>query len=474
MRMRKSHLKKALFVTCFFFSTLLPWNNAQAKEELSLTEAVAWGLGRSPSLVELKESAETAKRQMEKVKADLNWRADLSGQVSTGNKSGGQTGQQREQTQAGVDIEGSRSYLWGMSIKPSISLKTNLSAPQKDDPKTVFSLNINQRLYPQIATPKEKEFYSAHKSWEKAETNLKWQMEGKKIDWLEGYLNLLRQEEKMKVARERFLLAQEELENTIKRRQIGESGEQQELAAEINLKKAEYALKQAVNNLAEGEEEWRLMLGLPAGKRVTLVEEDPYFSGLQNELEDLSLDWDDSQSLMAMVIENHQQIILYQLDREKTLQELKWQEEGRKPEITTGAGYEYPDQLWSLSLNLTYNLWDGGRREIEDQERQASLEALDRKYDDLVEDLRLQLTQLLNRHSLAELREEEEELQLKKALLEKEVFQKQQEAGLLSRKDWDEKHLEYVGAEINRKDARDKVFISKLRILHFIGMILIP
>jgi hypothetical protein len=470
--MKKIKVNKLICFSLFCCLLFLSTANVHAEEEITLEEAIAWGLDQSYSLSEYKDHLEQIERKLTKIKASLNWQADLTGNLAADNQGGSpvMVTPEQESAELEVGLQGSKVYLWGMSIGPKLSLKKKLSG-EKTDPETEFSFNLTQKLYPWAPSTEKQEYYTTLHSLKKAQDNLEWQVESKKIDWLEGYFNLLHLQEQVKVAEEQYRLVKNDFNLALQREKIGEAGKQQVLAEQVKLKQAEYNLKQVKNSFIEEEAKWYLELGLPAGKKVQLQEENIYFQQIKEELETFVTDWNDADQLMMMVTQNHYQLAANQLDQEELRQKWEWKRVERKPEVTTGGTYNYPDQQWKLNLNVNYKFLDGGAKKLEDQDYQAQLSSLEREHENLIGSLEIQLKKLLSQVELADLQVEEKDIQYQKAFLEKEVYRKQLEEGLITEKDWEEKSLAYKTAEINIKNARNKVFLSRLRVLHFIGMI---
>ena len=135
---------------------------------------------------------------------------------------------------------------------------------------------------------------------------------------------------------------------------------------EASLKQAEYQLKQARNTLAAAEREWQLALGLPATSKVNLVPENPYFQQIKEELAKLAFDWEDDEWLMKVLSANHYQLAAHRRDQQQVREEWEWKQAERKPEITAGGTYNYPEHKWQINLNLNYKLWDGGKKRLEE------------------------------------------------------------------------------------------------------------
>lgn len=472
-RKKMNHLFLLVLLGCCFLPS---GSRLQATEEMTSTvkeitleQAVAWGFDHSPALSDLNDQIAQIRRQLAMLEAGLNWQAAVVGNLDTGNLGSGPLQTGREQAEVEVGVQGSKTYLSGLSLSPKLSLKKELTA--EEEPAAGFTFNLTQKLYPWSPSTEEQEYYKLLNTLEKAEQNFKWQAETEKINWLEGYLNLLRLQEKVEVAEEEYCLANEEFNLTLQRQAIGEAGKQQILAGQAALKQAEYHLKQARNNFLAAEKEWSLGLGVPTTSKVKLVEDNIYFQRIKKELATLALDWEDDERLMAEVTANHYQPAAHRLDQEQVKQEWEWKQAEKKPEITTGGTYNYPEKEWQINLKLNYKLWDGGRQKLENEEHQALLRSLERDYRYLTDNLHSQLLKLLNQVELAKLNLEAVIFQGEKAALEEEVYQEQLTAGLITEQEWARKAVEYKNVMISRKEAEDRVFLAQLRVLQFVGLI---
>ncbi len=441
----------------------------QTVREFSLEEAIAWGFEHSPTLADLKDQVAKLQRQLVMLETGLDWQIDVVGSLDTGNLGGSSLSTKQEEAGVEVGLQGRRSFRSGLSLSPQLSLKKDLTT--EEEPAVGFSFNITQKLFPWAPSATEQEYYRTLNSLEKAEENYKWQAETEKINWLEGYLNILRLQEKVAVAEEEYRLASEEYAQTLQRQAIGEAGPAQILAQKNALKQAEYQLKQAKNNFQAAEREWQLALGLPGTSKVNLVPENPYFQQIKEELANLALDWTDEEWLLATLYANHYQLAAHRREQEQAKVEWEWKQAERKPEITTGGTYNYPEQKWQINLNLNYKLWDGGKKKLEEEEYQALLRSLERDYQYLTESLHSQLQKLLHQLELAQLNLEAVTFLEEKAALEAEAYREQLAAGLITEQEWARKELAGQNAKISRQEAEDRLFLAKLRVLRLVGLI---
>jgi outer membrane protein TolC len=447
-----------------------PGKGLWAAEKSGLEAAVVWGLTHSPTLLSLEEEVEQIRRQLAKIETGLNWQAGLTGGISASGTDGAEAPAlgRSDGKQAEVGIQGNKYFRTGLSLEPKITLKKQFSSTEEAE--VAFTFRLVQQLYPWVPSSAEQEHYKTLNRLKKAEDNFNWQVTTSKIDWLEGYLNLLRLYEQLLVAETEYKIVADELSLTQVRQEIGEAGKQQILAAQVSLKQAEYRHKQTLNRFAEAKRQWFLALGLPTDYPIVFEEKSSYFRELQAEVDALKLTAD-RQELFSQAEAVHYQVAAKRIDRAQLEQEWKWKQKDYQPEVTTGGTYDAQSKSWTLNLNLTYQFWDGGARRLETEEYEARRKALDREEESVRANLNNQLQALLGTVELAELQLEEKKLAYEKVNNEVEVYRLKLEAGYLTEKDWTLKELERKTAELGCKSAEDQVFISKLRVLQMVGLI---
>jgi len=256
-RIRKNNSFFILFLI-IFTSFIFSGENIQAKK-ISLEEALNWGIENNSSIKEIKDSIETIERSLNLIDTEYGFKTTISANPIIA----GDFEEQTDDNSNGVD-EGDTSF--GSISSPKISLKTTKLFPNgiilqseiflkeedlfdleklSEGPDSAFRAAKN--LYPVLPIKSEQEKYLASNNLLKARENLTWQQEYKKIEFLESYFNLIRLQEKLSLAKINFQYAQEDLSKILKKIEIGEAGERQEIEAKIALKKAEIDFLQAQN-----------------------------------------------------------------------------------------------------------------------------------------------------------------------------------------------------------------------------------
>lgn len=478
-RIRKNDSFFILFLiilTNFIFTG----ENVQAKE-ISLEEALSWGIEHNSSIKEMKNSIETIERSLNLIDTEYG----LKSKISANPIIAGGFEEQTNDNSNGVD-EGDTSF--GSISSPKITLKTTKLFPNgiilqseislreedwfdleklSEGPDSIFS--ATKSLYPVLPIKSEQEKYLASNNLLKARENLTWQQESKKIEFLESYFNLLRLQERLSLTKTNFQYAKEDLDKILRKIEIGEAGERQEIEARIALKKAEINYLQAQNTFLQQKNRWYLNLNLPEETEVPLVEDSPFLEEIIKWAGSLELNLK-KEELIELAVDNYYGIRNILLDQDSSQKEAEWNLAKNKPQVDLFGAYSAQDNSWGIGIELSYDISDGGKQKIEDEGYQAKLENLKDDYLQIVSELKLELYDLINQQEINNLNLEEKLMSWEKAKLEDESYQIQLKQGLISDSEFQYKMLGWQESEINLKSAKDEILINKLSIAHFLGI----
>ncbi len=450
-------------------------------EEISLEEALNWGIENNSSIKEIKVSIENIERSLDLIDTEYGFKTKLSANPIIA----GGFEKQTDDNSNGTD-EGDTTF--GSSTSPKISMKTTklfsnglflqseISIKEEDlfdlkklseGPDSVFSATKN--LYPAVPITTEQEKYLTSNNLLKARENLTWQQESKKIEFLESYLNLLRLQERLSLAKTNFQYAQDDLDKILKKIEIGEAGERQEIEAKIVLKKAEIDFLQAQNTFLQQKNRWYLNLGLPEETEVLLVENSTFLKEILKWADSLEFNLKEEE-LIELAVDNYYRIRNILLDQDSAQKEAEWNLTKNKPQVDLFGAYNGKDNSWGIGIELSYDISDGGKQKIEDEGYQAKIENLKDDYLQIVSELKLELSDLINQQEINSLSLEEKLMSWEKAKLEKESYQIQLQQGLISDSEFQYRMLNWQEAEIDLKSVKDDILINKLRIAHFLGI----
>lgn len=226
---------------------------------------------------------------------------------------------------------------------------------------------------------------------------------------------------------------------------------------------------QAQNTFLQQKNRWYLNLGLPEETEVLLVENSTFLKEI--------LEWADSlefnlkeEELIELAVDNYYRIRNILLDQDSAQKEAEWNLTKNKPQVDLFGAYNGKDNSWGIGIELSYDIFDGGKQKIEDEGYQAKIENLKDDYLQIVSELKLELSDLINQQEINSLSLEEKLMSWEKAKLEEESYQIQLQQGLISDSEFQYRMLNWQEAEIDLKSVKDDILINKLRIAHFLGI----
>jgi len=447
--------------------------NVQAKE-ISLEEALNWGIENNSSIKEIKDSIETIERSLNLIDTEYGFKTKISANPIIA----GGFEEQTDDNSNGIDEgDGPEISLKTTKLFPNgIFLQSEISIKEEDmidleklleGPTSTFS--ATKSLYPVFPIKSEQEKYLTSNDLLKAKENLTWQQEYKKIEFLESYFNLLRLQERLFLAKTNFQYAQDDLGKILRKIEIGEAGGRQEIEAKIALKKAEINFLQAQNTFLQQKNRWYLNLGLPEETEVPLVEDLPFLEEITKWAESLEFNLKEEE-LMELAVDNYYKIKNNLLDQDSAQKEAEWNLTKNKPQVDLFGAYSSKDNVWGIGIELNYDIFDGGKQKIEDEGYQAKLENSRDDYLQIVSELKLELSDLINQQEINNLNLEEKLMSREKAKLEEESYRIQLQQGLISDSEFQYKTLDWQESEIDFKSAKEGILINKLRIAHFLGI----
>jgi len=450
-------------------------------EEISLKEALNWGIENNSSIKEIKDNIETIERSLNLIDTEYGFKTKISAnpiiaggfeEQTDDNSNGIVEEDTSSESSSGpkITLKTTKLFPNGIFLQSEISIKEeDLFDLEKlsEGPDSIFSATKN--LYPILPITPEQEKYFTFNNLRKARENLIWQQESKKIEFLESYLNLLRLQERLSLAKTNFQYAQDDLDKILKKIEIGEAGERQEIEAKITLKKAEIDFLQAQNTFLQQKNRWYLNLGLPEETEVLLVEDSPFLKEIVKWADSLEFNLKEEE-LIELAVDNYYRIRNILLDQDSAQKEAEWNLTKNKPQVDLFGAYNGKDNSWGIGIELSYDISDGGKQKIEDEGYQAKIENLKDDYLQIVSELKLELSDLINQQQINSLSLEEKLMSWEKAKLEEESYQIQLQQGLISDSEFQYRMLNWQEAEIDLKSVKDDILINKLRIAHFLGI----
>jgi hypothetical protein len=470
--------KNSLFFILFliiFISFIFIGTNVQAKE-ISLEEALNWGMENNSSIKEIKDSIESTERNLNLIDTNYGFKTKISANPIIAGGSliipddESNSSENNSTTSPKISVKTTKLFSNGLLLQSDISMKEeDLFDLEKLSKGPNSTISVTKNLYPVVPITTERDKYLASNNLLKIRTNLTWQQEYKKIEFLESYLNLLRLQEKLSLAEINFQYAQDDLNKILKKIEIGEAGERQKIEVQIALKKAEINFMQAQNTFSQQKNVWYLNLNLPGDTEVLLVEDSPFLEEIIKWADSLEFNFKEEE-FTELAVQNYYKIKNNLLDQDSAQKEAEWNLTKNKPQVDLFGAYSSKDNAWGVGVELSYDIFDGGKQKIDDEGYQVKLGNSRDDYLQIVSELKLELSDLINQYEINNLNQEEKLMSCEKAKLEEESFQIQLQQGSISDSEFQYKMLDWQESEIDLKSAKEEILINKLRIAHFLGI----
>ena len=473
-RIGKNNLFFILFLL-IFITFIFAGANVQAKE-ISLEEALNWGIENNSSIKEIKDSIETLGRSLDLIDTEYSFKSKISANPIIAGGSliipddESNSSENNSTASPKISVKTTKLFSNGLFLQSDISMKEeDLFDLEKLSKGPNSTISVTKNLYPVVPITTERDKYLASNNLLKIRTNLTWQQEYKKIEFLESYLNLLRLQEKLSLAEINLQYAKDDLDKVLKKIEIGEAGERQRIEAEISLKKAEINFMQAQNTFSQQKNAWYLNLNLPGDTEVLLVEDSPFLEEIIKWADSLEFNFKEEE-FTELAVQNYYKIKNNLLDQDSAQKEAEWNLTKNKPQVDLFGAYSSKDNAWGVGVELSYDIFDGGKQKIDDEGYQVKLGNSRDDYLQIVSELKLELSDLINQYEINNLNQEEKLMSCEKAKLEEESFQIQLQQGSISDSEFQYKMLDWQESEIDLKSAKEEILINKLRIAHFLGI----
>jgi len=208
---------------------------------------------------------------------------------------------------------------------------------------------------------------------------------------------------------------------------------------------------------------------LPEETEVLLVEDSPFLEEIVKWVDSLEFNFKEEE-FTELAVENYYKIKNNLLDQDSAQKEAEWNLTNNKPQVDLFGAYSSKDNTWGVGVELSYDIFDGGKQKIDDEGYQVKLGNSRDDYLQIVSELKLELSDLINQYEINNLNQEEKLMSCEKAKLEEESFQIQLQQGSISDSEFQYKMLDWQESEIDLKSAKEEILINKLRIAHFLGI----
>ncbi|AGB41307.1 outer membrane protein [Halobacteroides halobius DSM 5150] len=456
--------KNKLLIILVMTTLVLVNSNISLAAELTFKEAIELGLKNNLAITKAESNVRQLQRDLKRIKAGANWQVDLEGangknifQVSKG---GGNS--------LKFSLAGTKSYWSGLTLTPQFNFKDqDLSQGELLDNNLNFSLSATQSIYPQLPVKSKQNYLKTKLKLQTARKKLADIKNDKLITWANNYLSLKRQKKRYKLAQVKSKLAQRKLAHSLAHQKINEVGKIAVLSAKANLKDAQYNLKKIENKYQQAQQNLFNQLGLSLNNDLVLTNNSHYMKKLKKIADSFLPKLDDKSKLIALAKNNNLKLLQNKINQQSLKYDLRWQKLKNKPTVNLN-GY-YDSNNWNLGIAISYNLFNGGKKELKTKNLTKKLNFFNQKYQSLIKDLKLKVDGLINEIKANKINLAAQKLRLKKARLNNQIAKKQFEEGLFAQVAWQEKKIALNEVRINWQAAKDKLLISKLELIDYIG-----
>ncbi len=434
-------------------------------EEISLQEAIRLGLRNNNEIQDAQKNVDQLKRHLDYILAGEDWQINMEAGYSYFDR-----GVEHPQGESSGDtkslgISASKSFRSGLKLSPSVEV-------MGDDFEPNFSLIITQPLWPSLPTEQAKNFFKTEKELMKAGNNLVEQKADSILTWLQSYLSITRLIDKQKVYQQSVEKAEDNLDQVLQRKAIGDAGENDLLTARLSLENARYLLQEAKNNLEDARYTLASNLGLTEEKDIVLTDSNQFIEKLRQKAQDISEKHlgNDRDTNMLMVEKGNHDLEANLINRNILNQELEWLEKEDSLNVDLSGSYSSDIDEFKIGVNALYLLYDGGQHKIDLQEKEIEIADNKEKYSDLYNQLKLQLKQHVDNIELSEMSLQKEELNFEKSKLELDIAEQQLEVGLIDYLEYQEYWISAAEAEIKLDSLQDQLLLDRLELIKFINL----
>lgn len=463
--MRKHRKINALLI----LALMLILTTNTAAEELTFEEIINTGYDNNYELQQKEEEINTAERSIVAIEAGFNWQLSLSGSQLYGTDLDLDID---EESFTDISLNSSKDFISGLNINSKLSLtETEPYDFENLDTKYSLSVDVSKKLYPLIPTEQEKEYIKARNTLLVLQAEYDWQKTGKKIDWLENSLELKRLAEKREVEAKNLQINIQQLKETREQQEIGEAGQEQLLLARINVKEAELAKFETDSAYTQQLAAFKQELGIGGEQEIDFLAA----SVVSKELKKQVASWDyqarDREQLVTEAKESNVQLLGIKKNRDYAGKEYYWQQLTDNVHLDAISSYEHSsdEEDWRIGLMLSYDILDGGLKDVKQDEKAAKVESLEREYENTLEEVKLQLDSQINAIKTAELQVSTTRMKLEKAEMEEELAGIRLKKGGITEQEYQQSKIALLKARIEHSSALDNLFISKLRLMYQLG-----
>ena len=461
--------KKSIIILSLLI--ILMGTNLTFAEKITLNEAIKLGLSQNSEIKAQKRELKNIEKELLSIKAKQNWHVDIGGNFSKtidekGDNFSKIIDEQNNLIMAnGVKININKTLPSGLTIQPELCLK-------EDDFNPELQVNLSHSLLPSTPTNLQKQYWKAEKNLLIAKINLTKLKKERIISWVDTYLNLTRLAEKQELYQKVVKKAKNNLKKVKEKHKIGEAGKKELLTAEISLENARYNMIEMGKRIEETKMNFYKKLGIKDNE-IILDRQNELLFDLTNHVNAMikgHIVESDINQLMSTIEQENFNLMVNRINREIFKKEKEWIKNEGRTNATISGDYDSINNDFTIGINVSYQVYDGGEKDINLEKKEFELEKNLDQHDDIYIQLQIRLNQYLSDIELSQLKLNKNKKVLEKSELELKVAKKQLDIGLINYLDYQEVYIRQQENKLNVKSLRDSLLIDKLNLVKLMNV----
>mgnify|MGYP006294732489 FL=1 len=190
---------------------------------------------------------------------------------------------------------------------------------------------------------------------------------------------------------------------------------------------------------------------------------------LKKEVKILYIKYPNTENLMKLVENNNYDLYVHRINREIFKKELNWLKKEGRGSVNLNSSYNTESEDFLIGVNLSYQIYDGGQKQLNLENKQAEIKSNKESYDDLYQELKNQLNQYQQSVNLKKMEIDKEKLRLEKNQHQVSISKKQYDQGLIDYLEFQKTKTTAGESRINYQSLKDQLFIDKLKLINFIN-----
>lgn len=496
--------RPAIILILIFSLSLLSATGGQAADT-PLAETLITAAETTPELREEREQIADLEREIELLRARAGWQVMTTGSYRRGEETVEFIEEEPENIpengeddplnaenfsdneEDNTEVQSFSSLSLGLGVNRAFisgfELESEISYLDRDPIDTDnisdnlnFSLEGSYQLWPQVPTELEQSLVNLEKQLHLAEEELARSREDFYLELLRDYLEITILQEEIKLTEKRLDLIENRWERARERRDMEEAGELEIRELELAAKQAENSLNTLTRNLSTARQNFQHKLS-DAEEPDYKLEADIWQRLEDSFLPEADLIADRGREIEELLEEKRGASVEYarlQEEKDRVEREFARYESELQPHVDVSAGsQDIADGEWHAALNVSYALYQGGRKDLETEEYEAEIAGLEQDLQDLNFALNQQLQALLNEVENSREAEERAGLQLERSELELEKEQQAYDRGAADELDLKDLRIEKQDDFLDYKQNKREALLTQIELVSSLDYLLL-